>query len=126
MTRIHLIVIVCVAIGIAPMRYAPPRVSQQPKAVTTVADGIRGTASWYGATGMIGAAGPELRRWLGKNWRGTRITVISGSRSVTIRLTDWCACGVRHRLVDLSDDAFRRLAPLSQGVVKIVIPEGGN
>jgi rare lipoprotein A (peptidoglycan hydrolase) len=41
-----------------------------------------------------------------------------------VRLVDWCACGPRHgrpTLLDLSDDAFRQLAPLSQGVVAVKI-----
>jgi len=41
---------------------------------------------------------------------------------VVVRLTDWCQCyrgENRERLVDLSDDAFARLAPLMAGVVRV-------
>jgi rare lipoprotein A (peptidoglycan hydrolase) len=48
-----------------------------------------------------------------------RVRVTAGGRSVVVRLTDWMA---RDRLVDLSDDAFRRLAPLSVGLVRVEIP----
>jgi Lytic transglycolase len=83
-----------------------------------------GYATWYAASGMIAAAGPALRRELGKGWRGERVRVTAGGRSVVVRLTDWCACGPRHgrpTLLDLSDDAFRRLAPLSRGVQRVVV-----
>jgi hypothetical protein len=59
---------------------------------------------------------------LGKGWRGDRVRVCSGGQCVTVRLTDWCACGPRHgqpTLLDLDDDAFRRLAPLGAGVIDV-------
>jgi hypothetical protein len=58
---------------------------------------------------------------LGPGWRGTQVRVCA-ERCVTVRLTDWCACGERHgvpTVVDLSDDAFRRLAPLPVGVLRV-------
>jgi rare lipoprotein A (peptidoglycan hydrolase) len=41
-----------------------------------------------------------------------------------VRLTDWCQCyrgERRERIIDLSDDAFARLAPLSTGVVRVTV-----
>jgi len=82
---------------------------------------ILGVASWYPASGMIAAAGPALRRELGPRWRGQLVRVCAG-RCVTVTVSDWCQChrGTRReRLVDLSDDAFARLAPLSAGLVRV-------
>jgi hypothetical protein len=84
---------------------------------------IEGRASWYAADGNIAAAGPELRDRLGKGWRGTAVQVCAG-RCVVVRLTDWCQCyrgERRERVIDLSDDAFARLAPLSTGVVRVTV-----
>lgn len=80
---------------------------------------LGGRASWYGARGNIAAAGPALRDFLGPHWRGTLVRVTAG-RSVVVRLTDWCRCP-HGRLIDLSDDAFRQLAPLSVGVLGVSI-----
>jgi hypothetical protein len=95
---------------------------------------VRGYATWYDAPSpQDAAAGPSLRKALGRHWRGSTVRVTSGGRSVTVRLTDWCACGPRHRtptVLDLDDVAFERLAPqswdpvddgpfLSQGVVRV-------
>jgi hypothetical protein len=87
---------------------------------------LHGTATWYDApTIHDAAAGPSLRRALGSGWRGTTVTVCAG-RCITTRLTDWCFCG-SGRVIDLDRRAFRRLAPLSQGVLSVtvsrVVPE---
>lgn len=93
------------------------------------ADGaISGTASWYRASGLIAAAGPELRRWLGKGWRGSVVQVCAGS-CVTVTVSDWCQCyrgERRERVIDLSDDAFSRLAPLPTGLVRVTVRRGGG
>ena len=81
-----------------------------------------GRATWFCRTGvssctsgypggMYAAAGSEIR--VG-NWRGRTVRVCSGGRCVFVQLIDWCACG-GSRVIDLYSDAFRRLAPLSQG-----------
>ncbi len=85
---------------------------------------ISGSATWYEARGYVAAAGPALRQWLGTHWRGTRVIVTSRSGSVSLTLSDWCACG-HGRLIDLSDDAFRELAPLSTGVIRVTITRAG-
>lgn len=84
---------------------------------------LHGRASWYG-TGTIAAAGPVLRRALGPGWRGTVVRVSSGSRSVVVRLVDWCQCyrGTKgERVIDLGADAFRELAPLAVGVIRVSV-----
>jgi rare lipoprotein A (peptidoglycan hydrolase) len=85
---------------------------------------VRGQATWY-ATGpgrRHAAAGPALRRALGRDWRGEWVTVIARGHRITVQLTDWCRCG-HGRVIDLSDEDFKRLAPLSTGVIKVQIKE---
>ena len=57
----------------------------------------------YGLT----AAHPSLRL-------GTRIRVRHGNRSVVVKITDRCRCSL-----DLSKGAFKRLAPLSKGRIRV-------
>ncbi len=88
-------------------------------------DPLRGRASWYdNGAGLYAAAGPQLRRWLGRNWRGSVVTVSTRSSSVRVQLTDWCQCykGLRkERIIDLSPMAFGRLASLSRGTIRVSI-----
>jgi rare lipoprotein A (peptidoglycan hydrolase) len=81
-----------------------------------------GLATWYATPGLTAAAGPLLRHGA---WRAQLVTVTAANgNSVTVTLTDWCACGDRHgipTLLDLSAGAFRRLAPLSRGVVAVEV-----
>lgn len=86
-----------------------------------------GVASWYGTgrNGLYAAAGPALRSALGPRWRGRRVAVLFNGRRVVVTLNDYCPCGERSKrpdkLIDLSDEAFRRLAPLSRGVLRVTI-----
>jgi rare lipoprotein A (peptidoglycan hydrolase) len=88
---------------------------------------VGGTASWYCqsgvsachhdyAGGMYAAAGPALR--VG-DWRGRYVRVCGSGTCVVVRLIDWCACP--SRAIDLYSDAFRRLAPLSEGTIPTTI-----
>lgn len=92
---------------------------------------LGGVATWYDdGPGLYAAAGPVLREALGGDpaFRGERVTVTSGGRSVTVTLSDWCACGERGgkpTLLDLSADAFARLAPLGRGVINVEIELAG-
>ena len=79
-----------------------------------------GLATWYATPGLTAAAGPLLRHG---DWRGSFVRVCAGS-CVTVQLTDWCACGDRGgqpTLLDLSASAFKRLAPLSRGIVAVEV-----
>lgn len=100
-----------------------PATTKRPATVKPSRALLRGVATWHatGRDGMYGAAGPLLRRALGSHWRGTRVTVCHASRCTRIVLNDWCLCSRDRRLVDLSDEAFRRLAPLSRGVVRVTV-----
>jgi len=97
-------------------RKATPRPRQRPQ------DGLRGVASWFAAPSGTAAAGPALRRLLGRNWRGTEVLVTADGRAVRVLLSDFCQCfrgTKRERLIDLSAGAFARLAPLSTGVLRV-------
>ena len=87
-----------------------------------------GSATWYCKTGssvcasgypggMYAAAGPELR--VG-SWRGRIVRVCGGGNCIVVKLIDWCACGGSH-VIDLYSDAFRRLAPLNTGALKVTV-----
>jgi hypothetical protein len=84
---------------------------------------VGGWATYYAYHKGQAAAGPALRRALGAGWRGMTVTVWNGARHVTVRLTDWCACGPRHgvpTIIDLDTRDFDDLAPLSVGVLRVV------
>ena len=66
---------------------------------------------------MYAAAGAELRKG---DWRGRTVTVCAGSDCIRVTLIDWCACE-GNRVIDLYGDAFRRLAPLGEGVIPVVV-----
>lgn len=85
---------------------------------------VSGTATWYSWRPGEAAAGPALRAALGSGWRGSTVTVTSAGHSVTVRLTDWCACG-SGRIIDLDSRSFARLAPLSTGVIRVTVSSGG-
>jgi len=79
---------------------------------------IRGTASYYDYHPHQAAAGPALRRFLGKDWRGTVVRVCTPTQCIRVRLTDWMR---RDRLIDLNKSDFARLAPTWRGLVRITI-----
>jgi hypothetical protein len=85
---------------------------------------IGGWASWFDVgPGYYAAAGPLLREALG-DWRGQYVTVEGDGASVTVQLSDWCACGSRHgvpTIIDLSWDAFAELADPALGIVRVSI-----
>ncbi len=73
-----------------------------------------GDGTWYGADGLIAA-----HRTLPF---GTvvRVTNLENGRTVTVTIRDRGPLG-DGRIIDLSDDAFRRIAGLSEGVVRVRI-----
>ena len=83
-------------------------------------------ATWYCLAGrsrctrgvpascLCAAISPDLRRWAGSS-----LLVSYGGRSVRVRIVD-CLCS-RMGGIDLYASAFRRLAPLSVGVLRVQI-----
>lgn len=107
---------------VAEGRYPSPTATPEPTPSPVRA---RGIASWFASygSGLYAAAGPALRTG---QWRGRTVTVCANGRCVSgVRLIDWCQClkgqGNRERLVDLSRDAFSRLADPSLGLVTVEV-----
>jgi hypothetical protein len=65
---------------------------------------------------MTAAAGPALR--VG-HWRG-RVVTVCAAVCIRVRLIDLCQC-YGSRVIDLSDESFGRLAPLSRGLVRVEV-----
>jgi hypothetical protein len=104
-----------------PTATLPPRTSHLLIGLATwyCLPGVSACMAIHPTGGMYAAAGPALRAALGSHWRG-RVVTVCGSRCVRVTLADWCACGGGHT-IDLYSDAFRQIAPLSSGVVGVVI-----
>jgi hypothetical protein len=81
---------------------------------------VTGQATWYEAPQNTAAAGPALRDALGRDWRGQWVTVSRGDDTVTVQLTDWCACK-GSRIIDLNHTDFAELAPLDKGVIGVEV-----
>lgn len=121
------------AIDVQPNRTTVPRIG--PSAAGDLQRNDRGrlsgTASYYCTPArpichhsypvgsMVAAACGKLRRAIGPDWRGRRVTVRSGSRSIRVTLVDWC--GSTSKTIDLYGAPFSRLAPLSAGVVEVTV-----
>lgn len=82
--------------------------------IAIVALTATGEATWYDYHEGQAAAGPALR--VG-DWRGSLVRVCA-SECIVVRLTDYMAAD---RLIDLADDDFAKLAPLSQGVQEVLV-----
>ena len=99
-----------------------PRPSAAPaRTQSPVGRSAKGVATYYCCThgypsGAYAAAGPELR--IGK-WRG-RYVRVCGSVCIRVRLVDWCGCPSNH-IIDLYPEMFRKLAPLSRGIVRVTV-----
>lgn len=96
---------------------APPgRIRARGAATCYCVAGVSACHRDYGG-GLYAAAGAELR--VG-DWRGRKVTVCTGDDCVRVTLIDWCACE-SDRVIDLYGDAFRRLAPLGTGILRVSV-----
>jgi hypothetical protein len=100
------------ALSGAPMGKRPAATGVPRTAVT-----LRGTATWFRSPAGVSAAGPALRAAL-PGWRGTSVRVCHADRCIVTVLGDFMRAD---RLIDLDDDAFAALAPLSVGVLAVVL-----
>ena len=83
---------------------------------------VSGAATWFAAPHGTAAAGPALRRALGRNWRGTVVAVTANGHTVRVRLTDWMRAD---RLIDLNPTSFVAVCgPLSRGVCRVTVARG--
>lgn len=87
---------------------------------------LSGVASWYCLAGVSrctythsGGMYAAIRKDL-LFLRGKTIGVCTNDNCIRVTVID-CNCGVNANLIDLYSDAFRQLAPLSQGRVKVYI-----
>jgi len=120
---------VVVSLPANPPRVVSPQGGRTADREAAGSSGIRGVASWYCGPnsrctrgypgGLYAAAGPALRRLLA-DWRGRVVRVTGPSGSITVTIID-CNCGPNANLIDLYSDAFRRLAPLSRGLLKVTV-----
>ena len=90
---------------------------------------IYGKASWYCKAGvsichhryppgsMVAAACYKLRAAMGTTWRGKIVKVTYHSRSVIVKLVDWC--GSRDKLIDLYWEPMRKLG--GSGVLPVKV-----
>lgn len=107
--------------------YIAPRVRERvSRARPTPAQPLKGNtcrASWY-ARGKWTASGERFNpdaltaAHLTLPF-GTRLRVESGSKSVTVRITDRGPAAWTGKCLDLSRGAFKKLAPLSRGVIQV-------
>ena len=83
---------------------------------------IKGSATWWDSWGhgFYAAAGPKIRAAY-PDYLGHWVTACSAGRCVRVKLTTSCACQPDTRLIDLSLDAFSRLAAPSRGIVEVVV-----
>ena len=75
-------------------------------------DSRSGVASWFAADGLVAA---HRTLPLGSV---VKVTNVENGKSVTVRINQRGPF-VKGRVIDLSDDAFKRLAPLDDGTIKV-------
>lgn len=107
--------------GDAPQATGPASAGSPPVAALST---MNGWASWYdNGPGLYGA----VRSW---HWGDDPYMVLVSSIrngrivSVHVMVRDYCQCGSRHGIptvIDLSPAAFRELAPLSAGIVRVQV-----
>ena len=109
-----------------PMPVATPRPTPKPTPRPTprpvvVSGSLRsGRASWY-ADGAGLYAAVNSYRWGDPRYS---VRVCAGTRCVIVTVRDFCQCHTGapgEKLIDLSPEAFARLAPLSRGVVRVTV-----
>lgn len=88
-----------------------------------------GKASWYCKAGvsichykypagsMVAAACLKLRNAMGLNWRGKTVKVTYKTKTVYVKLVDWC--GSKDKLIDLYWEPMRRLGGTGVLPVKV-------
>ena len=102
----------------------PGTVALGGKATHYCLPGQRGTSyctRGYGPEDMVAAIDRKDTPWR----KGDQVLVTHGSRSVVVTIVDVCACKGA-RLIDLTSGAFRRLAPLSRGVIAVELMDAST
>ena len=96
----------------------PSRPPARPRSGLTLTPGFlaSGVATWYAYRAGQAAAGPALRKALGRHWRGKRVIVRWAGHETIVTLTDFCRCP-NGRTIDLDVRSFARLSAVSRGVL---------
>lgn len=96
--------------------------------VTPVKAGECGAASWYGIAhqGKLMANGRPFNRhaMTAASWGyplGTKVRVTAGAKSVVVTITDRGPAKRLHRVIDLSEAAFAKLANIDRGVIQVCV-----
>ena len=96
--------------------------SPTPATIGTALTASKGWASYYDdGPGHYGAV--HSWRW-GDERYAVQVCLQDRSACTYVMVRDYCACRDRHgdpTVIDLSPAAFRDLAPLSRGIVKVVV-----
>lgn len=89
---------------------------------------IAGTASYYNDPNASGLYAAVPSWHFGDHRYSLKVCrQDQPSRCVTVTVRDFCQCYVgtsKERIIDLSPEAFKRLAPLSAGLVHVFVEEG--
>lgn len=106
--------------------YTTPIPKEQPR--ISSGNSHEGYASWYCLSGKsrctVGHPSgyyAAIRKDL-LYLRGSTVSVCTSSKCINVTIID-CNCGPNANLIDLYSDAFRVLAPLSQGKVLVTVSE---
>lgn len=96
--------------------------------IVAVCHAESGTASWYGESlrGSRMANGrpfdPDAFTCAAWNWPlGTCLRVSRGNKNCVVFVTDRGPARRLHRLIDLSEAAFKRIADLRLGLVQVIV-----
>ena len=83
---------------------------------------MAGIATWWDSWGhgFYAAAGPRLRAAMG-DYLGRVVQVCHLHSCIAVKLTTSCACQPDSRIIDLSLDAFSRLADPSLGLITVEV-----
>ena len=81
----------------------------------------KGLASWYAYTGKMAAASTTFPKgtWL-------RVTAKDSGRQIIVQVNDYGPDPRTGKVLDLDKEAFKKLAPLGRGVIKVKIEEIKN
>lgn len=102
----------------------PKVIDTTPKVATS--NSVKGVASWYCKSGVSrchykysGGMYAAVKRSM-LYLRGSKVNVCTPDNCIVVTVID-CNCGPNANVIDLYADAFQKLAPLSDGTVKVTV-----
>ena len=88
----------------------PPRLEIDSAGDFTLSDGILSVTDATAETAVVVSSAATTQ---------DSVTVTANGNRVSVKLVDWC--GSADKLIDLYAAPFSRLAPLSQGIVTVIV-----